>query len=234
MRYNSKFENFIDCVDFTSQDPCVWIVYPPGAAGDLLASIVNFHYGRTACYYFGITKAGQVIFRPTDSKLSNLKYLSDNTLNLNQNFINDVNSEIGKKNVNYSLLDQVIFSNHAYEDQQVNSILNFFPKAKIIRIVPKNTLEQQIINWLASQKNKATINKFETSATNNAIAQTEITDSRLLDISLGSIVNHQSFEKTYNNIINHLDLEYKLIRFDFVQHWLDCQHTEIKPILATL
>ncbi len=234
MRYSSKFENFIDCVDFTSQDPCVWVVYPPGAAGDLLASIVNFHYGRTACYYFGVTNTGQIVFRPSDSKLTNLKYLTGNTLNLNQNFINDVNSAIGKKNVNYSLLDQVIFSNHACKDQQVSSILSFFPKAKIIRILPKDTLEQQIINWLSVQKNKAIINKFKTPATNNAIVQTEISNPRLLDISLGSIVNQQNFEKTYDSIINHLDLEYKLIRFDFVQHWLDCQHNEISPVLATI
>jgi len=61
IKYQSKFENFINGVDFTAADPCIWVVYPVGAAGDLLASIVNFHYGVTGCYYFGLTNRGQVI-----------------------------------------------------------------------------------------------------------------------------------------------------------------------------
>jgi len=39
IKYQSKFENFINGVDFTAADPCIWVVYPVGAAGDLLASI---------------------------------------------------------------------------------------------------------------------------------------------------------------------------------------------------
>ena len=72
--YTEKLEsqNFIDGVDFTRHDPCIWNVYPQGASGDLLASIINCHYGRTGSDYFGINNHGQVIFRPSDYKITNI------------------------------------------------------------------------------------------------------------------------------------------------------------------
>jgi hypothetical protein len=160
MKYDSKFEHFIDGVDFSKDDPCVWIVYPPGAAGDLLAAIVNFHYGQTGCYYFGISEHGQVIFRPTDSKLTNIKYKQTQQLELNQQLIHDINTEIGRKNLNYSLMDQVIFSNHYCRNDEISKILLFFPNAKIIRITPGNLLEKQATQWLATYKNNNQYSDF--------------------------------------------------------------------------
>ena len=32
--------NFVDGVDFTRDDPCIFVVYPAGSAGDLLISII--------------------------------------------------------------------------------------------------------------------------------------------------------------------------------------------------
>ena len=234
MRYNKKFENFIDGVDFTSQDSCVWIVYPAGAAGDLLATIVNFHYGRTSCHYFGINDLGRVIFRASDEKIINLKYVSNSTLMLTQDFINDVNTEIGKKNLNYSLLDQLIFSNHAYQDQQVSNILEFFPNAKIIRISPKNTLEQNVIHWLSNQKNLNQIDNFYNSEPITNLNPPTLHNPRLLEIFFSDILNHERFENVYSKIIEHLDLDYKLIRFEFIENWLNLQHDAIKPILKTI
>ena len=234
MKYNRKFENFVDNIDFTKEDPCIWIVYPAGAAGDLLASIVNFHYGRTACNFFGITDNGRVIFRASDEKIVNLKYLKNKNLNLSENFVFDVNTELGNKNLNYSLLDQLIFSNHAWGDQPVSNILNFFPNAKVIRILPKDTLEQEIINWLCKQKNQSIVTKFTEPASNNTITLTKLKDPRVLDISFGNFINSQQFEEIYSNIIKHLDLEYKLVRFDLVNYWLEQQHCDIKPILYKL
>jgi hypothetical protein len=215
MKYNRKFENFVDNIDFTKEDPCIWIVYPPGAAGDLLASIVNFHYSNTACNFFGITDHGRVIFRASDEKIVNLKYLKN-------------------KNLNYSLLDQLIFSNHAWRDQPVSNILNFFPNAKVIRILPKDTREQEIVNWLCNQKNHSIITKFTEPTFNNTLILTKFKDPRLLDIFFGDFINSQQFEEIYSNIIKHLDLEYKLVRFDLVNYWLEQQHCDIKPVLYKL
>ena len=57
-KYNPKVEpqNWQDGVDFSYTDPCIFVVYPAGASGDLLASIVNSHYLSTGSDYFGITE----------------------------------------------------------------------------------------------------------------------------------------------------------------------------------
>lgn len=234
MKYQNNFENFIDGIDFKKEDPCVWIVYPPGAAGDLLAAIINFHYARTGCHYFGITDFGQTIFRPSDGKLINIKYIDQkHQLNLSQQFIHDVNTELGKKNLNYSLMDQVIFSNHACQKQQVGEILNFFPNSKIIRILPKNTVEQQIILWLETYKNFQQIPLLNFSKTTTLLPY-RFTHPRLLNVNFGDLFSQQTFEQLYNAIIKHLDLEYKLIRFDFIEYWIDQQHELIKPVLKTI
>ena len=68
MHYKSDIEIFKDHVDFDQNACCTWIVYPAGAAGDLVASIVNFHYARTGSRMFGITNTGQVIFRDSNKK----------------------------------------------------------------------------------------------------------------------------------------------------------------------
>jgi hypothetical protein len=234
MKYNSRFENFIDGIDFSKDDACVWIVYPMGAAGDLLAAIVNFHYGRTACHYFGINDYGQVIFRPTDSKLTNIKYTQHQHIELNQQIIHDINNEIGKKHLNYSLMDQVIFSNHTWHNKQVTEILDFFPKAKIIRVTPGNLLEQQVIYWLARYKNKNRYGDFVYDQTAMFEPAPQFAHSRLIDISFGDLINVEKFETVYSNIIKHLDLKYKLIRFDLIEHWINSQHAVIQPVLHTI
>ena len=234
MKYNSNSENFIDGIDFTCQDPCVWVVYPAGAAGDLLASIVNFHYARTSATFFGITDTGQTIFRPADNKIISLNYLKGNTLELDQQFIWLVNKSISEKNLNYSLLDMVLFANHAWVDNQVNHILDFFPKAKIIRILPQTNLEHKIINWLAHYKNQNLLLDIPCSKKVIPLKQTNISNSRLLDIHFGNLFKSDAFEQVYNNIVNHLDLPYKLIRHDFINYWLEQQHSSIKSLLRAL
>ena len=235
LKYNSNLENFIDGVDFTCKDPCVWIVYPAGAAGDLLASIINFHYGRTGCYFFGIMDNGQVIFRPSDSKHSNKKFFKDGIVKDElEQLVWDTNTELGKKNLNYSLIDQIIFSNHYWRNIYINPILDFFSNVKIIRILPLNTLEQEIIIWLEKYKNQNQLTEFNAPDTIKPLLLTTITDPRLLDIHFGSLLNENQFENTYKKIIKHLDLDYKLIRFDYIKHWLSKQHPIIQPILKTL
>jgi hypothetical protein len=231
LKYNSTIENFIDGVDFTCQDPCVWIVYPAGAAGDLLASIINFHYVRTSAMFCGVTDTGRVIFRSTDNKIINLNYIQSITLELDQQFIHSVNKNIGEKNLNYSLLDMVLFSNHAWHDTQVNNILDFFPNAKIIRILPQTDLEQEIINWLAYYKNQNLLLDTPHLKTATPLNQTKISNPRLLDIHFGNLFKSESFEPLYNSIVNHLNLPYKLIRYDFINYWLEQQHSKIKSAL---
>jgi len=221
-------------VDFTQQDPCIWIVYPPGAAGDLIASVVNFHYARTAARFCGINESGQVVFRPSDDKIGNFYFIKNNQIQLNQHFIYSVNEKIGNKHLNYSLLDTVIFANHAWKDESVCSILDFFPAAKVIRILPKNNLEKQIIHWLAQYKNQNLILDLPNLESLEPITLSNFTDTRLLDIYFGDIFKLETFEELYNHIIRHLDLPYKLVRYDFINYWFTQQPSQIKTTLQSL
>ena len=226
MHYIPGIENFQDFVNFEQDSNCTWVVYPPGAAGDLVASIVNYHYARTGSQFFGITDTGQVIFRDSNKKEFNSNFKID------QNFINTTNQKLSEENLNLSLLDHVIFSNHGWQEETVNQIVKFFPNAKIIRILPQTNLEYSIVKWLAEYKNKN--NELEFSINENFDQCTKIIHRRVLDLGFGEIFNEDSFEQFYTKLINFLDLEYKLIRFDFVKFWLSKQHPTIQSKLKQL
>ena len=186
--YNSNLENFQDRVDFGPSDPCVWVVYPPGAAGDLLASIINFHYVNTGSKYFGITNSAQTIFRPVDQKITN-HHIKSNSLNFNNDFFNMIADNLSQHNLNYSLLDQVLFSNHCYKDNQVQLILDSFIQAKIIRITPTTKFDSSVINWLAQYKNLSNYTPIPIiDHTNNSLLpSSSVKDQILLDIQFSTL-----------------------------------------------
>ena len=142
--------NFVDELDFTKDDPCIFVVYLAGAAGDLLISIIDKHYLRTGCEYYGIAENCRVHLYTTDYEKIDI----DASHEFNQQFFFDLAKNLGNRNLNYSLLDQVIFGCHMYKDAQVEYILNTFPKAKVIRIMPQDQAGHDIIKAMAHKKNK--------------------------------------------------------------------------------
>jgi hypothetical protein len=58
---NLDANTFVDGIDFSADDPCIFVVYPAGCAGDLLISIIDKHFARTGCEYYGINNKGRVI-----------------------------------------------------------------------------------------------------------------------------------------------------------------------------
>jgi hypothetical protein len=225
MHYKPEIECFRDYVDFNQNSHCIWIVYPPGAAGDLVASIVNFHYARTGSRFFGITDTGQVIFRDSNKKdfIKNFK--------IDQTFINTTNQKLGEENLNLSLMDHVIFSNHGWRKITIEQILNFFPNAKVIRILPQDNIEYSMAKWMDEYKNfnKVTELLFD----DNFKPYHSVVHPRVLEISFGDLFEETKFEQLYTKIINHLNLEYKLIRFDFIKHWISKQHPIIQSKLSS-
>jgi len=61
-----------------------------------------------------------------------------------------------------------------------------------------------------------------------------ISHVRLLDIGLSDFLDPKQFDATYLKILSHLNLEFPLIRYDFVQYWLDRQDSYIKPFIAKM
>jgi hypothetical protein len=222
--------------NFSNDDECIWVVYPDGAGGDLLATIINYHYLETGSSFLGINDRGQIIFSPTDGKIFNKILLNKNFL-INEQFIHDINSEIGKNTLSYNMLDMVLFSNHGWKDYDVENILSFFKKAKIIRILPKNKNEAMIIKWLSKFKNQSKNLSFDDDTikqVNFEKFKTNLQDERLFEITFHELFNKKKFENVYTRLIKYLNLPCKLINFDFIEFWLKNQHPTIRKNLELL
>ena len=214
--------NFVDSVDFTKDDPCIFVVYLAGAAGDLLISIIDKHYLRTGCEYYGIADNGRVHLYTTDYERLDI----DASYEFDQQFFFDLATNLGNRNLNYSLLDQVIFGCHMYQDAQVEYILKTFPKAKIIRIMPQDQAGHDIIKAMAHKKLNpdGTLGK-------SIMYQTKINNERVFEIPFGSLFNETNYYKQYDRIIDFLNLNGRLICYDYVQYYLTRQGTEIEKTL---
>lgn len=231
IRYDESKNTFQDQVDFGPNDPCVWVVYPAGGAGDLLATIIHHHYANSGSSFRGIDDTGAVKFFGTDNKLVNT-LMHKNKLLFDDQFFYNISKHLGNHNYNYSMLDQVIFSAHCNNHFYVNLILQKFSQAKVIRISPGSLYEQAVIKWLSDYKNLNKLSNFVPASVDpiQVVAQ----GPRVLDIAFGQLINPAQFESTYSKVVELLGLPGKLIRYDFVQYWLDHQHPQIRPALDTI
>jgi hypothetical protein len=215
--------NFIDGVDFTRNDPCIFVVYPPGAAGDLLISIIDKHYLRTGCEYYGINNDGRVHMLTADYESMDLY----KNYEFNDQWFYNLAENLGNRNLNYSLLDQVIFGCHMYQNLQIQYILDTFPQCKIIRIIPMNQQGQDLIQSLADLK----LNAGKVNSTRAFVPADAISDHRVLSVPFGSLFDEELYYKWYDHIINFLNLKGRLICFDYVKYYLSKQHKSIQSIL---
>lgn len=230
--YNPKLEskNFVDGVDFTRHNRCIWNVYPAGSAGDLLASIINCHYGRTGSNYFGINENGQVIFRPSDYKITNIRQQSSEILFDQQHFF-DIAKSLGSQNINYSMCDQFIFSCHLHTNQQIKLLLKTFPNCKVIRTYTTNSHGEHIIKFMSDLKNCNTLTEPNLGI-NQQIKTQFISHPNVLNIPFGVLFKNKSYHEWYDKIIQFLDLNGRLICFDYIEYYISKQHPKIKDILV--
>jgi hypothetical protein len=215
--------NFIDRVDFTRNDPCIFVVYPAGAAGDLLISIIDKHYLRTGCEYYGIADNGRVHMFTSDYESMDLY----KNYTFNDQWFYNLAETLGNRNLNYSLLDQVIFGCHMYQDLQIQYILDTFPQCKIIRIIPADQQGQDLIQLLANLK----LDTTKVKSTRDFIPANPINDHRVLSIPFGSLFDEEVYYKWYDHIIDFLNLKGRLICFDYIKYYLSKQHTSVQSIL---
>ena len=228
---NLESRNFVDNVNFSAADPCIWVVYPGGASGDLLISIIDKHYLRTGCEYYGIDDSGRVKLYTTDYEtIDNNHQITGQTL-FNDQWFFDLAEKLGERNLNYSLLYQVIFGCHLYPPSYINNILKTFPQSKIINIYPKDKKGLNLIKILSSYKNK---NILDLSVLNESDDyQPDLVEhERVLNVPFGSLFNDILYYKQYNMILNFLELPGQLISFDYIKFYLSKQHPGIKNLLT--
>lgn len=220
--------NFVDGVDFTQNDPCIFVVYPAGAAGDLLISIIDKHYLRTGCEYYGIDDNGRVHMFTADYESMDLekKYKFD------RQWFYDLASSLGDRNLNYSLLDQVIFGCHMYQSSQIQYILDTFPKCQVIRIMPIDHAGRDLIMKLASikinAKTKSGVKEFTIEECNTGF----IDNDRVLTVPFGALFHEESYYKWYDQIIKFLNLNGRLICFDYINYYLSKQNQSVRSLLV--
>jgi hypothetical protein len=220
--------NFVDGKDFTRDDPCIFVVYPGGAAGDLLISIIDKHYLRTGCEYYGIANNGRVHMFTTDYESIDLHRHYE----FNNQWFYNLASSLGNRNLNYSLLDQVIFGCHMYQESQVQYILDTFPHAKIIRIMPTDQTGLNLIKWLSAYKLKNAEMPMPNISTVEKFTPSEFTHQRVFNLPFGSLFNEESYYKQYDLIIKFLNLNGRLICFDYIKYYLSMQNRLIQSALV--
>ena len=224
---------------FSNRSTCVWVGYPPGAAGDLLGTIINFHYGFTGCTFNGINSAGKVDFSSADAKFINLSIMAnDDTLQINEELF---------RGINLGLLDfpraETLFTTHAWRANNINKILASFPYAKMIRLIPGDHNEASIVTWLHNYKNhgiKEPLNHILLSQHDTRqmkpphLLEFPKPHHRLLEITFSELINPAKFELLYNKLIAFLYWDTKIVRYDFIQHWIDKQDSYIRPFINDL
>ena len=222
--------NFKDGVNFSRNDPCIFVTYPAGAAGDLLISIIDKHYLRTGCEYYGISDTGKVHIYTTDYEMIDQykKYVFDDQ------WFFDLAAKLGNRNLNYSLLDNVIFGCHMYTKEQTKYILDTFPNAKIINIQPMDYYGGQLITFLKLYK----LHRFNgDSHSVNTIKHNLNSDvyihDRVFTLPFGAIFSEKGYLKYYDQIINFLGLEGRLICYNFIKYYLSKQHSDIQSLLIS-
>lgn len=219
--------NFIDGMDFTRNDPCVFVTYPAGASGDLLISIIDKHYIRTGCEYYGIADNGRIRMFTTDYEMMDLHRMYEFT----DQWFYDLASKLGDRNLNYSLLDQVIFGCHMHTNAQHQYILDTFPNAKIINISPTNGHGYQLIEFLRLFKLHDTIDNIDKIEIPTYIPPT-LKHERILNLPFGALFNKEQYYKYYDQVIDFLNLNGRLICFDYIKYYLSKQHPTIQTKLT--
>ena len=231
-KFYLESRNFIDDVNFTKNDPCIFVVYPPGASGDLLISIIDKHYIKTGCEYYGISSdTGKVHFYTTDYETIDLE--KDPADLFNEQWFNNLAEKLGQRNLNYSLLDQVIFGCHQHRLADIKNIIATFSQSKVINIYPETTLEKSIIEFQAYKKilgGNGIINLDN----NTVIDQELISSPQVLNIPFNSLFGEEKFEHTYSRIVDFLGLNGKLIRYDYIEYYLKQQDPVVAHALSCL
>jgi hypothetical protein len=164
----------------------------------------------------------------TDYEMIDIELNSTKTINFNQQWFYNLSDKLSERNLNYSLLDQVIFGCHLYTAENIKYILNTFTKAKIINIYPKDITGSNIIAKLKDIKLHNSIDTLKKITVNENVT---VNHERVLNIPFGCLFNKDLYSSYYNKILNFLDLPGQLISFEYIDFYLSKQDTNIKNML---
>lgn len=215
----------------------IWVVYPPGAAGDFLSFLIARHYNQTGTRYSFDTATGKCNFISTDNKVINL-FKTDDWIDFDDTFFELISNEISKNNLEINNLDALIFSNHQYENFHVWNILNSVENVKIIRIYPQTINEYEFC--FESRRIKNSMTKY-----NNDFIEylnVEFSDSdysrieheSVLEIGISNFLIKRNFDVFYKKLVQFLNLDFKLVSADIVDYYYSIQSSRLLDLLARI
>jgi hypothetical protein len=209
------------------------VVYPPGAGGDLLISIIDKHYLRTGCEYYGINESGRVMIYTSDYKSVSLTLQQGKRVIFNDQWFYDFSTQLGNRNLTYSMLDQVIIGCHLHQPNEISYILDNFNNAKIINIYAADRHGEFIIEQMRNTKlNTDDVVVTELSEIQNfQLNPALVSNDRVLTIPFGCLYSNESYSKYYELVRKFLGLSHPLICFDFVDFYLSRQSKVIQNYL---
>jgi hypothetical protein len=224
--------NFIDGLIFTRDDPCLWVVYPSGAAGDLLIAILDRHYLRTGCEYYGIDDRGRVMIYSSDYEMIDIALANNQSIEFNDQWFYDFSDQLGNRNLTYSMLDQVIFGCHLYRPQDIKKILDNFKQARVINIYPQDRLGDFIIRNMSNFKLRSKDPEKIMASYQKTDYQIDIIQhERVLNVPFGFLFDRSSYDRYYADIRKFLGLKGPLICFEYVEFYLSKQNAVIQKQL---
>jgi hypothetical protein len=229
-------KNFIDGLIFTRDDPCVWVVYPAGAAGDLLISIIDKHYLRTGCDYYGINDQGRVMIYTSDYEMIDIAIKNKGKIIFNDQWFYNFSDQLGARNLTYSMLDQVIFGCHMNRPPDIQTIIDNFSQAKIINVYPKDAFGEFLRYHMATFKLKnldLTKEVIDSFVEEPEYIPRLVNHERVLNVPFGFLFNQPSYDKYYKIIREFLGIGDSLICFEFIKFYLSRQHEIVKTQLET-
>lgn len=224
--------NYVDGLIFTQKDPCIWVVYPPGAAGDLLISIIDRHYLSTGCEYYGINDRGRVMLYTSDYEMIDIALEKNQSIEFNDQWFYDFSDQLAARNITYSMLDQVIFGCHMHSSHHTQQILDSFSQAMVINIYSQDSLGDFIMKNMSEFKLKSRdpaeiIAAYQVPDYRTNIVQHE----RVLNVPFGFLFNRLSYDRHYEEIRKFLGLAGPLICFEYVEYYLSKQNDVIRTHL---
>ena len=227
--------NFIDGLVFSREDPCLWIVYPAGSAGDLLISVLDKHYLRTGCEYYGINDRGRIMLYTSDYEMIDIQLTKSGRITFDEQWFYDFSAQLSKRNLTYSMLDQVIFGCHMYRPGQILQILENFSQAKIINIYPKDTLAEHILKSMANFKlyQKPVLSSTLLDVPCQLIPNNLIKHERVCNVPFGFLFSKTTYDRYYQHLRKFLNLPGALISHDFIEFYLNKQPKAIANALRT-
>lgn len=230
--HNPRLEscNYVDGLVFTRKDPCIWVVYPAGAAGDLLISIIDKHYLRTGCDYLGIDDNGRVMIRTSDYEMIDVALANNQPIEFNDQWFYDFSDQLSRRNLTYSMLDQVIFGCHLHRRHHIQQILDTFNQARVINIYTQDSLGESIMKNMAAFKLKSKPPADIVFEQHCFIEYDPriVAHERVLNIPFGGLFDRDLYDSHYRDIRKFLGLPGPLICFEYVEFYLSKQNKLIQ------